>query len=117
MPSNAAAPPSAPTGLGRTSVSSRLITLSWSLPAIDYGASYTLSLTYRDTSNDEAGSHSMMEEFTDQRISHTITSLQPGARYKCCILARNDAGSSSFTCIYVTTTETGIATCYNKLCI
>ena len=106
MPSNAA-PPSAPTELENTSVSSTSITLSWWLPTTDYGASYNLSLTYRDTSNDEPGSHSMMEEFTDRRRSQTITSIQPGARYRCCILAVNSAGSSSLTCIDVTTTEIG----------
>ena len=105
-----AALPSAPTELQTTSVSSHSITLSWSLPTTDNSTNYTLSLTYRDTSNDEPGSHSMMEElnFTDQRRSQTITSLQPGARYRCCISAVYSVGSSSSTCINVTTTETGI---------
>ena len=104
-----AAPPSAPRGLRHSSVSSTSITLSWSLPTIYYGANYTQSLTCRDTSN-EAESHRIMEEFSDQRRSQTITFLQPGARYNCCIWAENSAGYSSYTCINVTTNETGICT-------
>ena len=103
-----AAPPSAPTGLRPTDsgASPTSIGLSWSLPTTDYGVDYRLLLTYTDMSN-EAPRHSMTEEFPDQRQSYTITSLQPGARYKCCISAENSAGPSSSTCTYENTTETG----------
>ena len=105
-----AAPPSAPTGLRYTALSSTSMTLSWSLPTTDYGADYVLFLTYEDTSNDEGSSQPVTEDFDDQRSSQTITSLQPGARYWCCISATNSAGSSQNTCTSVTTTEIGIIT-------
>ena len=105
-----AAPPSAPTRLRRTDsgASPTSIGLSWSLPTTDYGVDYRLLLTYTDTSNDEVPWHSMTEELSGQRQSYTITSLQPGARYEWCISAGNSAGRSSSTCIYATTTETGV---------
>ena len=106
--SSDAAPPSAPTGLGYTARSSTSMTLSWSLPTTDYGIHYALLLTYEDTSNNEGSSQPVTEEFNDQRQSQNIASLQPGARYRCCISATNSVGSSSNTCASITTTERGI---------
>ncbi len=100
----ATAPPRAPPRLSATNLSPTSFTLNWDRPSNIYIQLYRFTISCDEASYSNTRAQIIATNLNS--VSYTVRYLQPGATYRCCVSAVNNAGENSI-CADTRTLEIG----------
>ncbi len=98
------APPSIPRSVSGNTITSISATLQWNQPMTTYGQMYRFNISCTESYTRQY--QLLASSLASNTRTYTLTYLQPGAYYECCVWAVNNAGSNR-DCIGIEALESG----------